>query len=426
LKRKSCASLFLVLALSVTLSLVLVNKVSAQAQSTYGFQVAFPQLAFSQPVGIYNAKDATNRLFVVEQAGRIQVFQNSATASATVFLDITDRVLFGGEQGLLGLAFHPNFASNGYFYVDYVAPSPTRTVISRYTVNPAAPNVADKSSELVLLEISQPFSNHKGGQLAFGPDGYLYIGMGDGGSQGDPQGNGQNRAVLLGKILRIDVNTASAGRSYGVPFDNPFAGNTAGYREEIYAFGFRNPWRFSFDSATGQLWVGDVGQSQIEEIDLVQKGKNYGWNIMEGTQLYAGGNQSGLELPVYEYDHSLGNAVIAGIVYHGGGIPALQGSYVYGDYGSGRIWALTFSRTTATANNLLLDSNLALSSFGVDQNGEIYVCAFDGKIYKLIATAIPELPPEGVAAILAASTLVAIAAFKKGKISFFVRGRRSP
>jgi len=186
--------------------------------------------------------------------------------------------------------------------VDYVAPNPTRTVIARYTVPLGNPSVADKTSEFIILEIAQPFSNHKGGQIAFGPDGYLYVGMGDGGSGGDPLGNGQNRATLLGKILRIDVNSLSTGRNYGLPADNPFVGNTLGFKEEIYAYGFRNPWRFSFDSATGKLWVGDVGQNQIEEIDVVEKGKNYGWNIMEGSLTYSPGSQVGLELPFYEYD----------------------------------------------------------------------------------------------------------------------------
>ncbi len=197
---------------------------------------------------------------------------------------------------------------------------------------------------------------------------------------------------MLGKILRIDVSATSTARNYGVPSNNPFVENSAGYREEIYAYGFRNPWRFSFDSTTGNLWVGDVGQDREEEIDVVQKGGNYGWNIMEGTLPYAGGNETGLISPVYEYDHTLGDAIIGGYVYHGAAMPALQNEYVYGDYGSGKIWALSVNGTTATANALLTDSNLTISSFGIDQFGELYFCAFDGKIYQLTETTVPEMP----------------------------------
>ncbi|MDQ1279420.1 MAG: hypothetical protein QG670_682 [Thermoproteota archaeon] len=376
----------------VTLLFGFVGKASGQAQGNYIIQAAFPQLAFSQPVGIYSANDGTSRLFVIEQAGAIRVFQNSVnTATSIVFLDISNQVLFNGEQGLLGLAFHPNFANNGYFYIDYVTPNPTRTIIARYSITGGNPNVANESSEFRLLEINQPFANHKGGQIAFGYDGYLYIGMGDGGSGGDPFGNGQNRSTLLGKILRINVDASSTGKNYGIPTDNPFAGNTLGYREEIYAYGFRNPYRFSFDSATSKLWVGDVGQNRIEEIDVVQKGKNYGWNIMEGTLCYnpsSGCNKTGLELPVYEYNHALGIAVIGGYVYHGSALSELAGDYIYGDYSSGRIWALTAEST----NTLIIDSNLLISSFGVDENNELYICALDGNIYRLNNAAIPELP----------------------------------
>jgi glucose/arabinose dehydrogenase len=374
---------------ALTLSILLVPQASCQTQLNYGIQAAFPELIYSQPVGIYNAEDGSNRLFVVEQAGIIRVFQNSATtATSTLFLDISSQVLFSGEQGLLGLAFHPNFTSNGYFYLDYVAPNPTRTIIARYTINVGNPKVADKTSEYIILEIAQPFSNHKGGQIAFGPDGYLYIGMGDGGSEGDPLGNGQNRSTLLGKILRIDVNSPSAGRNYGIPADNPFIGSTLGYKEEIFAYGFRNPWRFSFDLAIGKLWVGDVGQDKMEEIDIVQKGRNYGWNIMEGSLTYSAGSQVGLELPVYEYNHTLGNAIIGGYVYHGLALTELAGNYVYGDYGSGKIWALAANGT----NTLLVNSNLTISSFGLDENNELYICAFDGRIYEINALSVPEFP----------------------------------
>jgi glucose/arabinose dehydrogenase len=289
-----------------------------QTQDQVSIENAFPSLTFNDPVGVFYLPDGANSILVIEQAGVVRVFENSRSVGvSSVFLDIASKVLYGGEQGLLGLAFHPNYESNGYFYVNYVAENPRRTVVARYTVSVDDQNKADIDSELVILEVEQPFANHNGGQLAFGPDGYLYIGLGDGGSGGDPLGNGQNLSVLLGKILRIDVDSASQGRNYAIPNDNPFVGNSLDYREEIYAFGFRNPWRFSFDIETGRLWVADVGQSQREEIDLVEKGKNYGWKIMEGSLPYAGGDQEGLELPVWEYGRGEGIAVIGGYVYRG-------------------------------------------------------------------------------------------------------------
>jgi glucose/arabinose dehydrogenase len=357
-------------------------------ENQYEVEVAFPNLSFSNPVGLYSAGDGTDRLFVVEQEGVIRVFENNRNVSSSdVFLDIRDIVLFGGEQGLLGLAFHPNFAQNGYFYVDHVADNPRRTIIARYSVSSSNINQANRSSEFVLLEVDQPFENHKGGQIAFGPDGYLYIALGDGGSGGDPLGNGQNRKTLLGKILRIDVDSSSQELNYGIPADNPFVGNTEGLREEIYAYGLRNPWRFSFDSATGQLWVADVGQDRMEEIDIVEKGKNYGWNVMEGSLCYSpseGCNQTGLELPVWEYGHDLGNAVTGGFVYRGSALPELVGSYIYGDYGSGRIWALQYDGVNEPTNKELVDSGLSISSFGLDHQNELYICDYNGKIYKLI------------------------------------------
>lgn len=351
-------------------------------------EVAFSNLKFNQPVGITNAEgDRSNRLFVIEQEGRIIVFENSEnTSTSKVFLDISDRVLFGGEQGLLGLAFHPLFRQNRYFYVDYVADNPRRTVIARYSAMAREPDQADKESELILLEINQPFSNHNGGQLAFGIDGFLYIGLGDGGSSGDPMGNAQNRSSLLGKILCIDVDSASQGKNYSIPAVNPFAGNTLSYREEIYAYGLRNPWRFSFDRATGTLWVADVGQNRREEIDLVESGKNYGWNVMEGTLCYspqAGCNQTGLELPVWEYGRDEGTSVIGGFVYRGSTLTGLDGAYVYGDYGSGKIWALRFDGISSFVNTLLVDTTLSISSFGLDADNELYFTAFDDKIHKL-------------------------------------------
>jgi glucose/arabinose dehydrogenase len=319
-------------ALCVSLILRYKIQVETEIQSIYEVTDAFPNLSFNRPVGVYHAGDGTNRLFVIDQQGEILVFENSKnTQTSEVFLNIRDRVLYGGEQGLLGLAFHPNFASNGLFYVDYTADNPRRTVIARYTVAQGNPNQGNENSEKVVMEVYQPYSNHNGGQIAFGPDGYLYVALGDGGSGGDPLGNGQNRSTMLGSILRIDVNT---GGGYGVPADNPFIGNTHGYRDEIYAYGFRNPWRFSFDPVTGWLWAGDVGQSQREEVDIIEKGGNYGWNIMEGSLCYnpsSGCEQTGLELPILDYDRNLGYSVTGGFVYRGTELPGLTGAYIYGD-----------------------------------------------------------------------------------------------
>jgi glucose/arabinose dehydrogenase len=395
-------------------SLGYVSPYALGQQSGFTFAPAFPNLTFTQPDGIFSDPTNSNRLFVTEQTGVINVFNNSQTTTAsTVFLDISNRVLVGGEEGLLGLAFDPNFNQNHYFYLNYVADNPLRTVIARYTVS-ADPNVADKASERIVMQFNQPYTNHKGGQLAFGPDGYLYIGVGDGGSEGDPRGNGQNRSTLLGKILRIDVNSASVGKNYSVPTDNSFIGGDLGSREEIYAYGFRNPWRFSFDSATGILWVGDVGQDRLEEVDIVEKGKNYGWNLMEGTLMYdapTGFNQSGLELPIWNYTHDIGNAVIGGYVYRGSDLPSLVGAYVYGDYGSGRIWALRYNGTAT--NTELVNTGLSISSFGLDQQSELFFTAYNGKIYRLATISIPEFPWQAFLAVLLAATVPIAVSIKK-------------
>ncbi len=381
------------LAKSVTMFMIVavfMLSVSCSAKAQLELEVAFPNLSFENPLDLQDAKDNTNRLFVVEQPGVIRVFANESTVTTTkVFLDIRDRVDYGGEKGLLGLAFHPDFKNSGYFYVDYTAPNPLRTVIARYHVPPQTPDQADKNSQLILLEIPQPYSNHNGGQIVFGPDKMLYIAMGDGGSAGDPQGNAQNRQNLLGDLLRIDVDHPSAGKNYGIPADNPFVGNSQGFREEIYAYGLRNPWRFSFDLQTGRLWVADVGQDRIEEIDIVEKGKNYGWDIMEGSSCYepaSGCDQSGLELPIWEYTHSLGQSITGGFVYRGSNVPELVGACIYADFVSGRIWALRYDGTNRPTNTLLLDTNLPIASFGMDKNNELYICAFDGLIYRFKPT----------------------------------------
>ena len=363
----------------------LANQPPLRTEFRYEVKVAFPNLSFERPVGMCRSGDGTNRLFVVGQMGLIYVFENRRNVTvANVFLDIRDRVDFGA---FLGLAFHPNFAKNGYFYVNYLADDPLRTIIARYSVSSGKSNEADKNSEKILLEIPQLNNLHNGGQLAFGPDGYLYIALGDGGPQGDPDGNAQNCSTLLGKILRIGVDTTSGNLKYGIPRDNPFVGNSLGYREEIYAYGLRNPWRFSFDTVTGLLLAGDVGQDRIEEIDIIKNGKNYGWNIMEGNLCFnppENCNRTGLEPPIWEYERDQGNATIGGFVYRGSKLTELGGSYIYGDWVSGRIWALSKYDTGNPVNKELLKTNLNITSFGTDEKNELYFCAYDSRIYEII------------------------------------------
>ncbi len=374
--------------------LLLFITVSCSAQTDVemdGVQIepAFPNLSFQRPVDFQYPEDGTNRVFVVEQAGTIYVFENDESVeSAETFLDIVENVSRqGNEEGLLGLAFHPEYSTNRYFYVYYSAANPRRSIVARYEADPDNPNQALPGSETVLMEIPQPYGNHNGGQISFGPDGYLYIALGDGGSGGDPEENGQDRTTLLGSIIRIDVDNPSEGRMYGIPGDNPFAGNDEGYREEIYAYGLRNPWRFSWDAETGQMWTGDVGQNAYEEIDIVESGANYGWDIMEGNHCFepkTDCDREGLVLPIIEYPRSDGVSVTGGFVYRGSDVPALQGKYIYADYASGKIWALTFEENEAVDNELLSNSDLAIASFGVDRDNELYMCAFDGKIYRFV------------------------------------------
>lgn len=357
----------------------------AHTTAAVRLEPAFPDLTFEQPLDPAWPDDGTNRLFVVEQPGRIWVIENdSATNVRTLFLDITSRVDNAGwEEGLLGLAFHPDYAANGYFYVNYTAAGPDRTVISRFSVSASNPDSADTASEFEILSFRQPYSNHNGGCLKFGPDGHLYIGVGDGGSAGDPQDNGQDRRTLLGSILRIDIDNPSGGKAYGIPRDNPYAGNTEGFAEEIYAWGLRNPWRFSFDPPTGQLWAADVGQNQIEEVDLIVAGGNYGWNIMEGSRCYNAQvcDTAGLILPIAEYSHNEGKSITGGFVYRGNLVGSLAGIYIYADFLSGRIWGLSYESGNTTVTRLL-DSGLSISSFGTDQDNELYALAFDGKLYR--------------------------------------------
>ena len=363
--------------LCVCAALVALTAVAGDAPAQE-FIDAFPNLSFSKPLFLTDCGDGSDRIFVVEQTGGIRVFQNdSSAASSTVFLDLSGKLSsLGGEQGLLGLAFHPDYEQSGFFYVNYTAPDPLRTVIARYTVSASDPGLADPASEFVIIEIPQPYTNHNGGMLAFGPDGYLYIGMGDGGSAGDPGNNAQDLTTLLGKLLRIDVNDTTATAHYAIPPDNPYALAPGDVRREIWAHGFRNPWRFSFDPASGALWLGDVGQGRIEEIDIVEKGRNYGWRVMEGSLCYnppSGCDQTGLELPAKEYSHDLGVAVVGGYAYYGARRPGYAGAYIYGDYGSGRIWLLRREGGAIVADSLIAQLPYDITSFGVDRQRELYV-----------------------------------------------------
>ncbi len=323
------------------------------------------------------------RLFVVEQGGRIWILRDDQFTSRP-FLDIRDRVRSGGERGLLSVAFHPDYSANGLFYVDYTDREGA-TRVSRFQVT-EDPDAADPSSEVTLLRIPQPYANHNGGQLAFGPDGMLYIGMGDGGSAGDPMGHGQNTRTLLGAMLRLDVD---AGSPYAVPPDNPFADGVSG-RPEIWAFGLRNPWRFSFDRVGGHLYIADVGQNRVEEVNVVAVGEgglNFGWNVLEGSRCFTGEcDPEGFTSPLVEYDHEEGCSVTGGHVYRGSALPGVVGHYFYSDYCQGWIRSFRFEEGAVTDNRVwdLGDAGNVVS-FGEDSAGELYVLTEGGTIYRVEA-----------------------------------------
>jgi len=336
-----------------------------------------------------NAGDGSGALYVVQQAGQIVRLQAGQSAPGSAWLDISARISSGGERGLLGLAYNPQFASNGRFFVDYTDVN-GNSVISEFTR--AADGTVNPSSERVILTQAQPFPNHNGGMLAFGPDGYLYIGFGDGGSGGDPQGNGQKLGTFLGKVLRIDVDS---GDPYVIPPTNPFQpGNDQGAKPEIWDWGVRNPWRFSFDSETGALLIGDVGQNQTEEVDVEPAGtggRNYGWNVMEGDHCYNASqcDQSGLTPPVVTYSHDGGNcSVTGGYVYRGSRFPSLLGRYFFADYCSGNVWWLDADQAEAgspVTAQLFGKVPFRVTSFGQDESGELYIVDGSGAIYSLIA-----------------------------------------
>lgn len=363
----------------VVAALVVLLSAGGTAHAVVGLQQVTTGLA--NPVAITHAGDGSGRLFITLQDGRIVIF-NGATVLPVPFLDIRTLVLSGGERGLLSVAFHPNYPAIPFFYVDYTNLM-GNTVVARYRVSPTDPNLANRASRRTILRQSQPFANHNGGQLQFGPDGFLYIALGDGGSAGDPGNRAQNLGTFLGKILRIDVNGAFP---YTVPPTNPFVG-VAGARPEIWAYGLRNPWRFSFDRATGNLFIGDVGQARWEEINVEPNsspgGRNYGWRRMEGRHCFnpaVNCNDGTLTLPILEYSHAVGQSVTGGYVYRGTQVPELAGRYVYGDFVTGRIWA-----ASPGANVLLMDTTLLISTFGEDENGELYVADHaTGTIFRFI------------------------------------------
>lgn len=363
---------------------------------------AFPNLSFERPIVVTHAGDGSNRVFVAEQDGVVKVFPNDQECEeATVFLDIDERCVYAdnqNEEGLLGMAFHPKYKENGQFFLYYTSnESPHLSVVSRFTVSKEDPNKADEKSEEILMRIPQPFWNHNGGTIEFGPDGYLYIGLGDGGSGNDPEGHGQNLTTVLGSILRIDVDHQDSGIAYAIPKDNPFIntevpvgprGQKAKARPEIYAYGVRNIWRLSFDSKTGDLWAADVGQNLWEEINIIQKGGNYGWNVREGKHWFRPDgrdvDRTDLIDPIYEYGHDIGKSITGGTVYRGTRVPELVGKYVYGDYVSGRLWALDYDVKAGKvkANYSLTGENLPMLSFGTDQSGDVYFTTPFGSLFR--------------------------------------------
>lgn len=333
-----------------------------------------------RPILLTNSSDGTNRIFVPSQQGTIHVFPNRQDAAGTkVFLNISKRVVYKdneNEEGFLGLAFHPQYKKNGQFFICYTTTdAPHTSVISRFRVSQEDRDVADATFEEEILRIPQPYWNHNGGTIVFGPDGFLYVGLGDGGSANDPHGNGQNLGTLLGSILRIDVDHKDEGKNYAIPKDNPFV-NRPQARGEIWAYGIRNIWRMAFDRKTGTLWAGEVGQDLWEEIDIIVKGGNYGWNLREAMHPFKNGPGPRPDLiePIWEYSHTIGKSITGGHVYRGKRIPELEGHYLYADYVSGKIWALKYDekQKKVLANRPIKSPMLPVISFGEDEEGDVY------------------------------------------------------
>lgn len=353
---------------------------------------AFPELRIARPIVVTHANDGSNRLFVASQIGKIYCFENKADVTEpNLYLDIEESVRYidkENEEGLLGFAIHPNYKKNGQFFLFYTTTDePHVSVISRFTVSSTDPSKADPDSEVELMRIPQPFWNHNGGTLAFGHDGYLYIALGDGGKANDPFKNGQNLATLNGSVLRIDVDKKSKDHNYAIPADNPFVGLKEA-RPEIYAYGFRNVWRLSFDRETGALYAADVGQNIWEEINIVVKGGNYGWNLREAKHKFGdNGSEASDKLidPIFEYHHDVGKSITGGHVYRGSAVPSLKGMYMYADYVSGKVWALEHTPSGKILGNHEIKSmNLPIITFGEDEQGEVYLTTQlgGGIIYK--------------------------------------------
>ncbi|MDQ3020061.1 MAG: PQQ-dependent sugar dehydrogenase [Bacteroidota bacterium] len=375
-----------------TIFQVITIVITCQAQ--FILQPAFPNMPdFAYPVELVTAYDGTNRLFLVQQKGKIYVFNNSPNVSTKkIFIDLTNKVSQTTVTGLFGLAFHPNYESNRYFYVHYVFDSAGSISgswlrISRFTASLTNHDTALANTETFLLKVPLPGIYHNGGKVAFGPDGYLYISFGDGFiGAGAPA---QDKTSLLGKILRINIDSSSGGNNYSIPPTNPFYGNTQGFKQEIYAYGLRNMWKFSFDVPTNRLFGADVGESSYEEIDLIESGKNYGWNKMEGFHCYGPCDTTGMGFtrPIFEYSHAIGYSVIGGYVYRGNLLPDLYGKYIYADEIFAKVWSLAYDGINSPVNTLLQDTTFEIVSLGVDESQELYVCTYSptaGKIYKLV------------------------------------------
>jgi glucose/arabinose dehydrogenase len=387
--------------MAVATALALGGTAPGEGQGGLQLDVVEVVTGLDRPVGFVNAGDGSGRRFIVEQSGRIRILTPGGFILADPFLNISTKVSCCGERGLLGLAFHPQYADNGAFFVNYTNLS-GNTVVARYLVDDTDPNKGDPDSEEILLTVSQPFSNHNAGDIAFGPDGYLYITMGDGGSGGDPLNHGQNLGTLLGSLLRIDVDSEpDPGLAYAIPPDNPFVGNV-GALDEIWAFGLRNPWRMSFDRVTGDLFIADVGQNTREEVNFQPPtspgGENYGWKVLEGTHCHSDNPPGicnefltgGSTLPVLEYPNAgtTNCSVTGGYRYRGSAFPQLEGIYFFGDYCSGRIWGTVPRCDGEWEMRLLLQVGWLISSFGEDEDGEVYVVRYasgtNGRVYRLV------------------------------------------
>jgi glucose/arabinose dehydrogenase len=369
---------------------------SAGADVTAGAGVGLTPVVsgLASPTQVVAPGDGSGRLFVVQQGGRIRVIKGGVLLG-TPFINLSDKVVSDGERGLLGLAFHPDYESNGRFYVYFTRKSDGAVAINEYRVSGADADVADPSTRRRIMTIKEPYTNHNGGRIGFGPDGYFYAGTGDGGSAGDPGNRARNKDSLLGKMLRIDVDRVTSKHTYGIPSSNPYVGRPG--RNEVWSIGLRNPWGWSFDRVSGDLWIGDVGQSRIEEINRASntgkstsrgRGVDFGWRVMEGRKCYhpsSGCNKSGKREPITQYKHSKGCSVTGGYAYRGSAVPALAGRYVFGDWCTGTIW--TISRTAAKPANksILLDTSLHITSFGEDESGELYVLDGGGTLYRMDA-----------------------------------------